>query len=607
MIVFKGKCIAVPDRVNGQPVRNLCLSGIPDFVEKIVIPATITNLSDISNYYLFDSSYGPCGKSLKEVEIAEDNPAYWSDGKVIYSKDKTALIRMVSPSEKEYTIREGTKTIYEQAFAGMKELHTLSLPNSIVQIQKQAFIGCSKLSRIEGLNHSIEVEDNIFGNDVPFEVNSDVLIIGTTLIKNTLLSEKVIRVPDGITKIYSYAFGRTCENDLVEEIVLPPTVKTIGSCAFRGRKHLKRINIPNGVAEIKDRVFSECESLEEIQIPASVNMIALNAFPTYHAALITIKEQKCALRAVNVDPENEQYCSVNGMLFSKDQSKLLFVPYELQTQDFQIPEGVSEINKSLLAGNNCIKSLILPDSLTCIGEGAFWNCSSLERVVFPDGMEEIGKQAFAQCAKLSIVRWPAKLKTIGDTAFCETALSEVLLPESVTHIGAEAFARTQLKEVTLPKSVRTLGWGAFSMVPEITVYDSIDPDSKDASAAIDTLNGNPNSLVGYVGMGPAWAMWQCAANHRWVNYTITVRSAETDEIKYKVWMGADSSQRDYYCFLSSAWGHSATFAFEELDEFFRRIRGNENKLQVAKYRLEYPVNLPSDMRRKYEAFIAKNQ
>ena len=100
-------------------------------------------------------------------------------------------------------------------------------------------------------------------------------------------------------------------------------------------------------------------------------------------------------------------------------------------------------------------------------------------------------------------------------------------------------------------------------------------------------------------------MWECAANHRWVDYTIIVRDSQTEDIKYKVWMGADSTQRAYYCFLSSAWGHNATFAFEQLDEFFPKIRGEENKKKVAEYRIKYPVNLSDSMKTKHEKYLSK--
>jgi hypothetical protein len=100
-------------------------------------------------------------------------------------------------------------------------------------------------------------------------------------------------------------------------------------------------------------------------------------------------------------------------------------------------------------------------------------------------------------------------------------------------------------------------------------------------------------------------MWACAANHQWWDYTITVRSAQTDEIKYSVWMGADPTQRQYYCFLSSAWGKNATFRFAELDAFFPKIRGTHHKVKVAKLRLQYPVDLNDEMKKKYESYLSK--
>lgn len=254
-----------------------------------------------------------------------------------------------------------------------------------------------------------------------------------------------------------------------------------------------------------------------------------------------------------------------------------------------------------------LTEISFPDSLRSIGAGAFSSCENLRKIVFPKGLESIGESACAFCTNLSEVIWPENLLSIGDSAFTKTGLGNATLPNGLMHIGLLAFSETQIRKAILPKSVRTLGWGTFSCVPEIELYDSIDPDAKDASEGIDTLNGNPNSLVGFIGIGPASAMWECAANHRWVNYTIIVKSAKTDEIKYKVWMGADRTQRNYYCFLSSAWGHNATFAFERLDEYFPHIRGDEHKRKIAEYRLAYPVDLTEDARAKYESYLNKHR
>ena len=495
----------------------------------------------------------------------------------------------------------------------MKNLTKLVLPETIKKIDSHAFCDCEKLADIQGMGLVSEVGDRIFagkgwfsGSSIPYELNAPVLILGSTVVRYNDLSEKIIRIPDGITKIGESAFGWNNENDNVEEIILPSSVTVIEKAAFCGRKKLKNVNIPEGVKEIPTDVFSYCEQIEVINIPASVEKIDIGAFPTYKAGDSYSKERPCALKAIEVDSENEHYCSIDGMLLSKDKTELLFIPNSIQETGFEIPSGVKKISSHIAVNNESLVELILPDSVMEIQESAFNGCANLKKVVLPKGLETIGEHAFSNCKNLETVLWPKALKSIGDCAFKSCGLTEAVLPETIEHIGSEAFADTLIDKVLLPKSVRTLGWGAFSGVPEIEVYDSIDPKAGDASRGIDTCNGNPNSMVGYIGMGPAWAMWECAANHHWVDYTIVVRSAETEDIKYKVWMGADGSQRDYYCFLSSGWGHNATFAFKQLDEFFPKIRGKENKLQVAQYRLEYPYELTEEAKSKYESYVKKN-
>ena len=264
------------------------------------------------------------------------------------------------------------------------------------------------------------------------------------------------------------------------------------------------------------------------------------------------------------------------------------------------------ISDNLFYKNDFIIELELPDTIKSIGKSSFSECNNLKKIKLPKYLESVEDYSFCNCKNLSNIIWPETLKTVGDYAFCGTKIKNLSLPETVTHIGKCAFAGIPVKKVSLPKSVRTLGWGAFSLVPEIEVYDSIDPDAKPADKGIDISNGSPNSLVGYIGIGPAWAMWECAANHRWANYTIVVRASDTDQIKYKVWMGADETQRNYYCFLSSGWGCNATFAFDYLDEFFPKIIGIGNKIKVAQYILEYPYELSNENREKYEKYLKKN-
>lgn len=84
-----------------------------------------------------------------------------------------------------------------------------------------------------------------------------------------------------------------------------------------------------------------------------------------------------------------------------------------------------------------------------------------------------------------------------------------------------------------------------------------------------------------------------------------VRKAETDEIKYKVWMGSDYKQRKYYCTLASSWGRNATFNFAALDMMFPDIKGTEHKIRVALNRIRYPEKLSNAQRDEYIAYLVR--
>ena len=583
--VAAGKIISIPEAIDDVPVVSFDLEGIPYCIEQLNIPASVSKLWSISDRWLF---YG-CDKRIKYIEIAEDNKTYWSDGYAIFSKDKKKLIRFMSFSKKKYIVPEGVEILEEASFANMQKLESLILPRSVKNIKKDAFSNCDKLSDIQGMENITEYDSDVFGSNsyicgVPYLKNKEVIIIGNALVKYNILSEKIIKVPEGITKICSYAFGWDNDNDQVEEIILPEGLEYIEYGAFAGRKFLKKIIIPDGVKEIPPFVFSNCSGLETIYIPASIEKISLDALNVYTSYSLG-KDYKECLKSIEVDPNNKVYCSVDGMLLSKDMTKLIYVPNNIHGDGME---------------------LVMPNGIKTIGRGACRYCSNLTKVILPSSLEYIEDSAFYYCKKLKKVVWSNNLKTIGNYAFSGVGLKIISLPEGIEHIGEEAFAQVSTKSVELPKSVRTLGWGAFSCIPEITVYDSIDPDAKPMDSMIDIISGRPNSMVGYIGMGPARAMWECAANHVWVDYTIIVKSAETEDIKYKVWMGADKTQREYYCFLSSAWGNNATFAFKELDARFHKIRGKHHKIQVAKYRLEYPYDLSVEAKEKYEKFLKNN-
>ena len=237
------------------------------------------------------------------------------------------------------------------------------------------------------------------------------------------------------------------------------------------------------VTTIDREAFALCRTLRSVTIPASVNNIASMTFATCDN-----------LTAINVDPSNEKYKSLNGVLFDKGQTQLTVFPCKNEQHDYTIPNTVSSIGDGAFAGSTSLTSVTIPDSVTQIGHEAFagcenltditipdgvtsldstfWLCSSLKSVTIPDSITDIGGMAFAGCTSLSSVTIPKNVKSIGDCAFSNcSVLTAVTIPDSVTSIGFSAFEYcVSLASVTIPDSVKSIGIGAFDNCENLTIY-----------------------------------------------------------------------------------------------------------------------------------------
>jgi hypothetical protein len=136
---------------------------------------------------------------------------------------------------------------------------------------------------------------------------------------------------------------------------------------------------------------------------------------------------------------------------------------------------VTSIGDEAFSGSPLI-SVTIPDSVTSIGDGAFYNCESLTSVTIPDSVTSIGYSAFYLCYNLANVAMGNGVTSIGDSAFADTALTSVTIPNSVASIGASAFADTALISVTIPDSVTAIGNEAFEYcytLTSVTIGDGV--------------------------------------------------------------------------------------------------------------------------------------
>ena len=176
--------------------------------------------------------------------------------------------------------------------------------------------------------------------------------------------------------------------------------RIICNSAFAGCS-LSNIAIPNSVTYIGNGAFSRCSSLSNIVIPKSVICLNGNPFSDWEGML------ECL---------SPTFIYEDDVLFNKDKSEIV---------SFR---------------NQKIESYIIPDSVTKIGDYAFFRCSSLSDIVIPDSVTDIGKCAFESCSSLSSIVIPDSVTDIGDFAFSDcSSLSKIVIPNSVTDIGDSAF------------------------------------------------------------------------------------------------------------------------------------------------------------------------
>ena len=199
---------------------------------------------------------------------------------------------------------------------------------------------------------------------------------------------KSVTIEQGVTSIGKGAF-LYCSS--LTSVSIPSSVTSIGNYAFQNCSSLISVTIPSGVTSIGDYAFENCSSLISVTIPNSVTSIGHLAF------------RGCSsLTDINVDPNNKYWCSVDGVLFSKDMKTLVAYPRG-RAGAYKCPDGVTFIGDDAFVGCSSLTSVTIPNSVTSIGNSAFYGCSSLTSVTIPNSVTSIGIYAFYHCTKLKDV------------------------------------------------------------------------------------------------------------------------------------------------------------------------------------------------------------
>ena len=425
---------------------------------ELVEEAVVSYAPQINNY-----AFVNC-KSLNKITIG-DGVSEVGDWAFYYCKN----LKTVNFSS------DSSHSIGDFAFANCSSLSTINIPDTIKKIGSSAFSECNKLTSVSysgTVNQWAEIE---FGNasSNPFQGLGGLHINGNAIMQLNLDKAKKVSnyafsgcnsltsiiIGNSVKSIGDYAFY---DCNLLTSVVIPNSVTSIGESAFSSCLWLARVVIGDNVTSIGDGAFQYCTSLINIEIPDSVTSIGSSAFfntgiqfteygnckylgneDNPYLALIqgnnissqhTIhKDTKVvaklaladsSLTSITVDDNNQNYKSIDGNLYSKDGKTLIQYAIGKTATQFTIPETVTSIGDYAFYYCDLLTSVTIGKSVKSIGDWAFRYCDKLTSIVIPDSVTSIGSSAFADCDSLTRIEIPNSVTSIGDYAFSNCKLLE---------------------------------------------------------------------------------------------------------------------------------------------------------------------------------------
>ena len=271
------------------------------------------------------------------------------------------------------------------------------------------------------------------------------------------------------------------------EIVIPAmydskAVTQIGDSAFYNNTNIIRVKIPESVTTIGDFAFNRCWRLSDI----------------------------------TVNENNSAFKDIEGNLYSKDGTTLVYYAQGKNNTFFTIPNGVENIGPRAFYNEDSLTKIIIPDTVISIGDRAFLGCC-LTKVIIPDSVENIGYRAFYCSYNLTSVTIGKGVENIGELAFAEcNSLTSVVINDGVTSIGGWGFAACRgLTSIGIPDSVITIGDSAFADCSSL----KIDCEAESQPVGWDS-NWNPDNKPVAWGCNPrSWGLEYTLLNNG--SYSVT--------------------------------------------------------------------------------------
>lgn len=294
-------------------------------------------------------------------------------------------------SMQQVVIPDSVTDIENSAFYFCTSLQQLTIPKLVSKIGRNPFWGCKNLV--------------LKSNSSRFIVKNGLLIDNQNYsVISYIGNDESIIIPNSIVEISDSAFER-CES--LQQITIPDSVTSIGEKSFKGCKSLRQITIPNSVLSIGNETFSDCESLQEVNVADSVTSIGSLAFANCKSLQqITISEsvtnigynpftlcEKLALKS-----NSNRFIIQNGLLIDTQNNNI--ISYVGKDDSVIIPDSITVIGEGAFAFCQSLRQITIPDSVTSIEVGAFIGCQYLYQIILPNSITETDASIFDYCKSL---------------------------------------------------------------------------------------------------------------------------------------------------------------------------------------------------------------
>lgn len=300
-----------------------------------------------------------------------------------------------------------------------------------------------KTQKIGGVTWSYEIWDGWYDytNDEYYE-GKHAVVLGAKGVKGKMSIPSALGGCP-VWVIDDWAFE---DNQSITSVVIPEGVKYIGAWAFEECRNITSVKFPEGLIVIGFDAFCGCRKLKNVTIPSTVNS---------GIAFVFCKE----MTAITVAESNPYFKSVDGVVYSKDGTRLVYVPAG-RTGEFIVPCGVEAIEPEAFAGGS-LSSIHIPEWVDYIStEGPFVECRKLKSITVDEdnpNYKSVDGVLFSKDESL-LIAYPAG----------KTGVSVYTVPQTVTRLGDDVFSGCQFKGIVLPSTLSRLSYETFEGCEKLT-------------------------------------------------------------------------------------------------------------------------------------------